>query len=62
MIQIDIEMPKSCLDCPLKTVEEDVYGWYFYWCPPIRTAIRGKKYAKQRFRKCPLKENKENSV
>ena len=60
MIQIDIPLPKSCSECPLTTTEEDCYGWYYYWCPLIRTAIRGKKYAERRFRKCPLKEIKND--
>ena len=60
MITIDIEMPKNCSECPLHTTEEDVYSWYFYWCPLIQTAIRGKKYQTKRFRKCPLKEIKND--
>ena len=60
MIQIDIPMPKSCSDCPLATVNEDMCCNYYYYCPPIKVALRGKKYYKQRFRKCPLKEVNEN--
>ena len=60
MVKIDIPMPKSCSDCPLKTVEEDYVGDYFYWCTPIKEALYGKKYSKQRFRNCPLKEIEEN--
>ena len=61
MIQIDIPLPKSCSECPLHTVEEDITGDYFYYCPIIKTALYGKKYYEQRFRHCPLKkvENKQ---
>lgn len=60
MIQIDIPMPESCAECPLKTVDEDMYGDYFYCCPVIKAVIRGNKRHKKRFRHCPLKEVKEN--
>ena len=60
MIQIDIPLPKSCFECPIKSVEEDYSSIeYFYWCPLLKVDIRGKKRHKQRFRKCPLKEVKE---
>ena len=59
MIGIDMEMPKSCFECPLKTIEMDFENEFYYYCPKIEQAIRGKKYDKQRFRKCPLKEVKE---
>jgi len=59
MIQIDMEMPESCFKCPLKTIEMDFENEFYYYCPKIEQAIRGKKYDKQRFRKCPLKEVKE---
>lgn len=55
MIQIDIPMPKSCAECPLKTIEEDMYGDHFYYCPLIKTVIRGKSRREKRFRNCPLK-------
>ena len=51
---INIPCPKSCSECPLKVVEEDMEGDYFYYCPSIKEAIRGKKYYEQRFRQCPL--------
>ena len=56
MIQIDMPMPDSCAECPLKTVEEDLYGDHFYYCPIIKAVIRGKKRNIKRFRHCPLKE------
>lgn len=56
MIQIDMPMPDSCAECPLKTVEEDLYGDHFYYCPIIKAAIRGKKRHIKRYRHCPLKE------
>lgn len=59
MIRIDMPMPKSCYECPLKTIEMDFENEFYYYCPKIEQAIRGKKYDKQRFRKCPLKEVKE---
>lgn len=56
MVQIDIEMPKNCSVCPLKVVEEDIVGEFYYHCPLIKTAIRGNKRHTRRFRNCPLKE------
>lgn len=57
MVYIDIKMPKSCGDCPMKTLDEDIFGDYYFYCPLIQTAIRGKDKYKKRFRKCPLKED-----
>ena len=50
MIQLDLPMPSCCLRCHLKTVEEDIYGEYFYYCTPLKEAIYGDKYKKRRFR------------
>ena len=61
MIQLDLPMPSCCLRCHLKTVEEDIYGEYFYYCTPLKEAIYGDKYKKRRFRKCPLKEIKNEN-
>lgn len=47
MIQIDIEMPKNCRDCPLHDVDEEQ-------CPIY--AIYKDDYDKSRFDKCPLHE------
>ena len=60
MVQIDIPLPKSCLECPLKTIEEDFGNDYYYWCPAIKTAIRGASKNLRRFRKCPLKKVKKD--
>ena len=62
MIQIDIPMPENCLKCPLKTIEEDCYGGYFYYCTPLKIAIRGKDKHEQRHRSCPLIEVKEDDL
>ena len=62
MIQIDLPMPKSCCECQLKTTEEDYYGGVFYYCPAIKTAIRGKEKHEKRFRRCPLIEVKKDDL
>lgn len=59
MIGIDIEMPKSCSECPISSAEEDWGGDWFFYCRPTQKALYGDKYHYKRYRKCPLKEVKE---
>ena len=54
MIQIDMEIPKSCADCPLFGSEDDNYYWR--WCKITDSVIRKTTCGKRRLDDCPLKE------
>ena len=53
MVQIDMEMPKNCSDCPLN------YDMIF--CSISETKMSWSKMDKERLPDCPLKELKENN-
>ena len=52
MIQIDMEMPKSCADCPLLYDQMS--------CSATGVGIDWNNYDKERLSNCPLKEVKES--
>lgn len=53
------ELPKSCFDCPLKTVENDMSNDTYYYCPITGKSISGSKRFKIRDKDCELIEIKE---
>lgn len=58
MIQIDMEMPKSCMTCPLcELISYKNYGGFFI-CPITAKRLVG-RYDKTRRKDCPLQEVKE---
>ena len=55
MIQIDIDLPEACSDCPMKEIYHKAY-----YCNLIEDFIRGYKRYQERDRRCPLREVKED--
>lgn len=55
MIQIDIDLPETCSDCPMKEIYHKAY-----YCNLIEDFIRGYKRYQGRDRRCPLREVKED--
>ena len=55
MVQIDMEMPKTCRECRISHIEEDMNCNYYYDCGLIDDTIRGKQKDK-RHKDCPLNE------
>lgn len=55
MVQIDIEMPQSCLECSIRTVQVDSLGDFYYSCGFIDEPIKEGRH-NQRHKDCPLKE------
>ena len=53
MIQIDIELPETCGDCPMKEIYHKAY-----YCGLIDDFIRGYKRYQERDKRCPLREVK----
>ena len=53
MIQIDMDMPKSCDDCKIGRFDSD---YDFSYCPFIRDGVT--RFVNERHPKCPLKEPK----
>ena len=51
MIQIDIEMPKSCGDCRILQC-----GSFEHYCPLAYNTIGYEDYKTKRMKGCPLKE------
>ena len=51
MIQIDIEMPKSCGDCRILQC-----GSFEHYCPLAYNTIGHEDYKTKRMNECPLKE------
>ena len=51
MIQIDIELPETCGDCPMKEIYHKAY-----YCGLIDDFIRGYKRYQERDKRCPLRE------
>lgn len=59
MIQIDMKMPKSCLECPCSHVYSDSPFWDV-WCEPLQLYI-DEKETNRRQEDCPLKEVKDDA-
>ncbi len=55
MIQIDIELPESCGDCPMKETH-----YKSYYCGLIKDFVRWHERFTQRDKRCPLREVKDN--
>ena len=55
MIQIDIEMPKSCADCPLCHCKGKDDPWNYY-CSITMDDINIEEWDNIRYNTCPLKE------
>ena len=53
MIQIDIDLPETCGDCPMKEIYHKAY-----YCGLIDDFIRGYKRYQERDKRCPLREQK----
>ena len=58
MIQINIPLPKTCSDCPIAHIEEDINATYYYDCKFINIPMYDSARRK-RHRDCPLREVKE---
>ena len=53
-VKIDMEMPKSCIDCRFCfAIQEPVFH---YWCTAGEHEVNGKR---KRYKRCPLQEVKE---
>ena len=55
MIQIDIELPETCGDCPMKEIH-----YKSYYCGLVGDFVRGNERYNKRDDRCPLKEVKED--
>lgn len=51
MIQIDIDLPETCSDCPMKEIH-----YKSYYCGLINDFVRGRDRYFERDSRCPLKE------
>lgn len=62
-VRIDMEMPKSCLECKLCVyIENESYGTDYYICQPRQKLLGDveiNELARRRDKGCPLKEIKE---
>ena len=61
MIQIDMEMPKKCFDCPFVVNRQDSCGDFYLYCSLLgsNNIIYGEVRFRVKRKDCPLKEVKE---
>ena len=57
MLQIDIDMPETCSDCPMKEIYHTSY-----FCGLVDDFVRGTERYYQRDERCPLKEVEEDET
>ena len=55
MIQIDIDLPETCSDCPMKEIH-----YKSYYCGLISDFVRGRDRYFERDSRCPLREVKKD--
>lgn len=57
-VQIDVNMPKSCDECPFGRYTGEMDDWCIYACRILNNPVMVNIEVCKRFKDCPLKECK----